>query len=399
MNYVSVFLENEKRIEEIAKDIVTHFKEHVDGKFKGMVVTGSRKACVFYKRYLDQYLPPNYSEVVMTFNLNDKEPIKSFYQGWRKRYSDFVDDEQRIRNIVELFKQKEFPKLLIVTDMLITGFDAPILQTMYFDKLLKKHRLLQAIARVNRPYHNVKTGGLIVDYVGILKNINLSLRQYYKENIKGIIVEPSVLFEKYKELIEELEGIFRGIDRSLTKEVLKQAIDVLRDEEIRQKFIEKYKEARKLFEVSGNYSEKIDFLDKFKWFTAIYEYWKKLTGDENEKEKIEQYFKRTLKIIHQETELQKIEKTLPKISLDINYLAKIRGSNLTEEEKAINILFALEKLVLVHQRQNPVYKTIVDQLEELIRRWEERKIEYKELLSEEDKIFSFIKEREKEKDG
>jgi type I restriction enzyme R subunit len=399
LNYISVFLENEKRIGEIAKDIADHFKENVDGKFKGMVVSGSRKACVLYKKYLDQYLPANYSEVVMTFNLNDKEPIKGFYREWEKRYSGLPDDEHRVGEIVESFKEKEFPKILIVTDMLITGFDAPILQTVYLDKLLKKHRLLQAIARVNRPYKDVKSVGLIIDYVGVLKNINTALRQYYKkEDIQEIIANFPALFETFKEIIGELEKIFSGIEFRFEREDLMKAIDRLRSEEIEQEFMEKYKEARKLFEILGAYPGKIEFLEKFRWFTAVYEYWLKLTASEIEKEKVEKYFQKTVEIIHQETGIQKIEKSLPPITLDVNYLAKIQKSSLAPEEKAVNMLFTLEKLVLVHQRQNPIYKTIADQLEELIRRWKEREIEYKELFREESKIIGFIEEKEQERE-
>ncbi|KUK99395.1 MAG: putative type I restriction-modification enzyme, subunit R [Parcubacteria bacterium 32_520] len=398
LNYISVFLENEKRVRKIAKDIADHFKENVDGKFKGMVVSGSRKACVLYKKYLDQYLPANYSEVVMTFNLNDKEPIKDFYKEWGKRYSGLPDDEHRTREIVESFKEKEFPKILIVTDMLITGFDAPILQTMYLDKLLKKHRLLQAIARVNRPYKDVKPVGLIIDYVGVLKNINAALRQYYKEDTQGIIANFPALFETFKEITGELEKIFSGIEFSFERENLMKAVDRLRSEEIEQEFMEKYKEARKLFEILGAYPRKIEFLEKFKWFTAVYEYWLKLTISETEKEKVEKYFQKTVEIIHQETEIQEIEKSLPQVSLDINYLAKIQKSSLSSEEKAVNMLFALEKLVLVHQRQNPIYKTIADQLEELIRKWKEREIEYKELFKEESKIIDFIEKKEQERE-
>ena len=398
LNYISVFLENEKRIREVAKDIANHFKENIDGRFKGMVVTGSRKACVLYKKYLDQYLPPEYSEVVMTFNLNDKEPIKSFYKNWEKRYLGLPDDEHRVEEIVESFKEKEFPKILIVTDMLITGFDAPILQTMYFDKLLKKHRLLQAIARVNRPYKDVKSVGLIIDYAGVLKNINTALRQYYKEDVQGIIADFSALFETFKEIIGELEKIFSGIEFHFERESLISATDRLRSEKTEQEFIEKYKEARKLFEVLGAYSEKIEFLEKFKWFTAVYEYWIKLTTSEIEKEKVEKYFKKTIEIIHQEIGIQEIEKSLPQVTLNVDYLTKIQKSNLILEEKAVNMLFALEKLVLIHQRQNPIYKTIADQLEELVRRWKEREIEYKELFNEESKIIGFIEEKEQERE-
>ncbi|MCL4417243.1 MAG: DUF3387 domain-containing protein [Actinobacteria bacterium] len=348
-------------------------------------------------KLLDKYLPEKYSEVVMTFSINDKEPVKNFYKEWKERYSDFPDDEHRVKNIIDSFKEKDLPKILIVTDMLITGFDAPILQVMYLDKLLKKHRLLQAIARTNRPYYDVKPAGIIIDYVGVLKNINFALKQYYKENVEVIVEDFSVLLELFKKVLQDLGQIFRDVELEIERRYLIKAVNILRDEENAKKFQEKYKEARKLFEILGSYTEKIQYLEKFKWFTAVYNYWKKLTAGEPEKELIEKYFRKTLEIIHKETEIQRIEKLLPKISLDADYLSKIKESVLTTEEKAVNILFALEKLVLVHQGKNPVYKTILEQLKELIRKWKEREIEYRELFKEENRLISFVEEKEKER--
>jgi len=397
LNQITVFLENENRIDEISRDISEHFKENLDERFKAMVVCGSRKACVFYKKYLDKYLPKEYSEVVMTFGINDKYQVKSFYKEWKERYSIYPDDEHRVKKIVESFKEKDLPKILIVTDMLITGFDAPILQVMYLDKLLKKHKLLQAIARTNRPYNEVKLVGIIIDYVGILKKINFALRQYYKENIEIIVEDFLILLELFKKMLQELEKIFTDVKFEIKREYLIKAINILRDEENERKFLEKYLAARKLFETLGSYQEKIQYLEKFKWFTAVYNYRRRLIEGEPEKELIEKYFRKTLEIIHKETEIQRIEKLLPKISLNADYLLKIKESALTTEEKAVNILFALEKLVLVHQSRNPIYKTIMEQLKELIRRWKEREIEFQELFKEENKLLSFIEEKEKER--
>ncbi len=398
LNFINVFLENENRIRKIAENIASHFKENIDGRFKAMVVTGSRKACALYKKYLDQYLLSEYSEVVMTFNKGDREPINSFYKEWQKRYKEFPDDELRVRNIVENYKEKELPKILIVTDMLITGFDASILQTMYLDKLLKKHRLLQAIARTNRPYGDVKAIGLIVDYVGILKNINFALKHYYKADIKGGIVDFSVVLEEFKKSIKELEKIFAGVESKIERKILLKAIDILRDEEIKNEFVENYKKVRKLFEVLGSSPKKLEYLDKFEWFSAVYEYWKKLTESEEKKEKIEKFFRRTLETIHQNTEIQRIEKILPAVALDIKYLTKIQKNALTQEEKAVNILFTLEKLVLVEQRRNPVYRSILDQLNELIRKWKEREINYQQLLEEETTLIKIVEDNDRKRE-
>ena len=398
LNKIKVFLENEKRIEKISQDVSSHFKENVDGRFKAMLVCGSRKACVLYKRHLDKFLPSSYSEVVMTFNRGDKEPISSFYQEWQKRYEGSFDDESRVKNIVENYREKDLPKILIVTDMLITGFDAPILQTMYLDKLLKKHRLLQAIARTNRPYGDVKEVGLIVDYVGILKNIDLALRSYYKEDVKTGIVNFSYVLSDFNKTIGDLEKIFGGFEYKIERDILLKAIDLLRDEEIKDKFVENYKKARKLFEIFGAFPDKLIYLDKFRWFSAVYEYWQKLTVSEDKEKEVEKFFKRTLDIIHQNTEVQRLDKTLPAVSLDVRYLSKIQKSALTKEEKAVNILFALTRLTLVEQNRNPIYRSILDQLNELVKEWKERKINYQSLLEEESELIKVVEDNERKRE-
>ena len=158
LNAIKVVLENPERIRAIAKDIARHFKENIDGKFKAMVVAGSRMACHTYKQELDKHLPPEYSEIVMTYTREDEEPLVERVAETQARYGnrDIVDIR---KDIIEKFKEEDYPKILIVTDMLLTGFDAPCLQVMYLDRPLKEHRLLQAVARTNRPYKDLKEAG------------------------------------------------------------------------------------------------------------------------------------------------------------------------------------------------------------------------------------------------
>jgi len=397
LNVINVILENEERISLISKDISEHFKENIDGKFKGMIVCGSRKACVFYKKHLDRYLPENYSEVVITFNQREKKAvIRNFYQIWQKKYKEFPSDEERIKHIVENYKEEEYPKILIVTDMLITGFDAPILQTMYLDKLLKKHRLLQAIARTNRPYNDIKPFGLIADYVGIFSHLNYALGEYYKGEVEWSVINYSFVLEEFEKILKNMEKIFEGIEFEIKRETLKKVIGILRDEEKETEFVENYKKARKLFEILASSPEKLKYFEKFRFFTGIYEYWKKIKN-EKEKEKVEKVFKKTLSVIHQNIQFNDLIKTIPEIPIDINYLEKIKNSSLSREEKSVNILFALEKLILVEKRNNPVYKSIVDRVGELIKRWKERKIDYQDLWDEEEKINKILEEREKKR--
>ncbi|MFN3384934.1 MAG: type I restriction endonuclease subunit R, partial [Archaeoglobaceae archaeon] len=156
LDKIKVFMEKPERIEVIAEDIAKHFRENVDGKFKAMVVTASRAACVRYKKALDKAFkklgvqnPEQYTEIVMTYSQNDPEEISAYEQRLREKYGRGKDTSDINKEIVKKFKEEEYPKMVIVTDMLITGFDHPQLQTLYLDKPLKGHLLLQTVARVN----------------------------------------------------------------------------------------------------------------------------------------------------------------------------------------------------------------------------------------------------------
>ncbi len=400
LNKIKVFLENPKRINEITKDIAKHFRENLDGKFKAMVVTGSRQACILYKRALDEILPSEYTEVVMTYQIDDKEPIKEYQEEVMKRYPEIAGDMSKINiEIRDKFKTKDFPKILIVTDMLLTGFDAPILQTMYLDKLLKKHRLLQAIARTNRPYKDLKEAGLIIDYVGILRELKQAYKMYYKKaEIENIIFDYKILAEKFVNLLKELDEMFKGISQIFEREKFFEAFEKLKDIDNEKKFIEKYHNLRKVFEMLGAHEVKIDFLEKFKWYSALFTYYLKTKKREEDREKIEKYFRKVLDFVHQSTEIKEISKELPAFTFDEKYFEKIQKTLLTKKEKAVNILFALEKLVLVEQKRNPIYKTIADKVEELIRKWKMREIDYKMLYGEVLNIQKEIAKKEREKE-
>jgi len=181
LNKIKVILENPNRIGVMAEDIADHYLRYVE-PFKAMVVGVNRKACVHYKRALDNLLPPECSEVVMSFGQDDSKEIAEYYNELTERYK--RNDQKEIRDkIIEEFRMDDHsPKILIVTDMLLAGFDVPILQTMYLDKPLKEHRLLQAIARTNRPFfrsgENVKSAGLVIDYIGIFKELRKAFDIY-----------------------------------------------------------------------------------------------------------------------------------------------------------------------------------------------------------------------------
>jgi type I restriction enzyme, R subunit len=176
------FLKSDERVTKVAAFIAEHFKENVKPLgYKAFVVAVDREACAKYKQALDKLLPPEWSVPVYTANAADTvdRPIVADLQISAER-----EDDVRV-----LFKKPaEDPKILIVTDKLLTGFDAPVLYCLYLDKPMRDHVLLQAIARVNRPYVDAegvqKRVGLVVDFVGVLRELKKAL-QFDSADVSG----------------------------------------------------------------------------------------------------------------------------------------------------------------------------------------------------------------------
>ena len=382
LSAIKVFLENPRRIDRVAQDIARHFKENLDGRFKGMVVAASRKACVLFKEALDRCLPPEYSEVVMTYTFDDEPEIERYRKKLAERFPKMDMDAIRDR-IVEKFKEEELPKILIVTDMLLTGFDAPILQTMYLVKPLKGHRLLQAIARVNRPLEDAKEAGLILDYVGVLKDLKRAFEMYNEADLRDVLFDYSSLVSEFENLLEELLELFEGIPLNYNRQTLLRAFERITEDEDREKFFkERYWTLRKVFELLGPHEIKLKHFEEYKWLSAVYVYYVRMSVSQEERPVTSRYFEKTLKFIYRSTEVKEIDDSLPEFTFDEAYLRKIEESSMSEEEKAANILFALNRMVLVEKNPDPVFQSISEKVEQLVEAWRKRTKEYHKIYTE-----------------
>lgn len=392
LNDIKLFHENPERIRVIARDIAQHFKENIDGKFKAMIASGSRKACVYYKNELDKHLPHNYSEVVITYTQEDqrkRREIHRYVAEARAKYGGRNYDEIK-KDYIEKFKEEELPKILIVTDMLLTGFDVPLLQILYLDKPLKEHRLLQAVARTNRPYKNLKEAGIIIDYVGVLKEFKRALEMYSEEDINDALNSYEDIKEDFVARIKEILEIFSGLPRDYERQSLLRAIEILTSEEGNEdEFIKKYKTLRKIFELLGPWELKLEYIEDFKWLSAVYTYYRKTVIQRSDEEAyIQKYYEKTLNFVHKSTEIERLEKELPVVAFDEHYLQTLEEKVKDKKEKAANILFTLNRLVLVERHRNPVYESLVDKVERLLEMWKERTRDYGRIYSEGMETFS-----------
>lgn len=392
LSLIKVQLENKKRIELIARDIAEHFKKNVDGKFKAMVVAASRLACDRYKKALDKFLPPEYSEVVITYNRVERhEELAERVAEEGVRYG--TKDSKVFRNIaIDKYKKEKYPKILIVTEMLLTGFDAPELEVMYLDKPLKEHRLLQAIARTNRPYKNLKEAGIIIDYVGVLSEIKKAFKIYNEEDIKSVLINYENLVRDFKDIIDKISKMFGKLSRNYDRDTLLEAVELLTTERVNEReFTGSYKALRKLFELLGSKEIKVDYLEDYKWISAIYTYYMKVVNQEPPVEDyVEKYFDKTIKFIHDSIEIKDIETGLPEVTFDQKYLEELEEKIKSKKEKAANILFALNKLVLVERHKNPIYESLIEKVERLLELWKEKTKDYARIYSEARNIFSEI---------
>ncbi len=199
-------LEAPLRIREVCADILEHYCEHIQPNgFKAMIATSSRKAAITYKEQLDRLEAPE-SAVIISCEQNDP-----------KRFREHTDGNKHKRQIEDFKKpfgtgegQSDL-SFLIVKDMLLTGFDAPIAQVMYLDRKLSDHNLLQAIARVNRP-NRQKFRGYIVDYYGLSDYIDEALSMFSTDDVQGALIELKDEIPKLKNSHTRVIQYFKGLD-------------------------------------------------------------------------------------------------------------------------------------------------------------------------------------------
>ena len=202
------------RIKRIVLDLEKHYTQHIEPNgYKAMLVASSREAAVIYKRELDRINAP-LSKIIMTSSPGERGKDG---QSWDKYH---LSSEQREQE-AEKFKNPDDPtKILIVVDMLLVGYDVPICQVLYLDRRIREHNLLQAIARVNRPYDDAKKYGLIVDYSGITKEMQKALETFEKQDIKGALTPLDELLPILDQRHADAMAFFEGVDMGKTEQII-----------------------------------------------------------------------------------------------------------------------------------------------------------------------------------
>jgi type I restriction enzyme R subunit len=261
------------RIQKVAEDLVKHFENRtaaMDGK--GMIVGMSREICVHLydaivalrPQWHDQDPTKGVIKVVMTGSASDKALLKPH-----------IYKKEIKKDLEKRFKKPDDPmKLVIVRDMWLTGFDAPCVHTMYVDKPMKSHNLMQAIARVNRVFKD-KPGGLVVDYLGIATELKQALLEYTQSKGKG---RPTIKAEEaldiFIEKMSTLRGMMHGFVyaqfRTKALSMLAGAANhILGLEDGKKRFADQVLSASKAFALCCTLDTALTYRDELAFFQAI----------------------------------------------------------------------------------------------------------------------------------
>ena len=257
------------RLKKVAEDIVGHFNNRgLDGKV--MVTTISRRAAVEMYKLISEM--PNAPEVAVV--ISKPEDFKEEIKGKARA----EDIEKRFRN------EDDSLKMVVVCDMWITGFDVPSLHTMYFDKPLKNHSLMQAIARVNRIFKD-KPGGLIVDYIGIADDLKKALSIYDPAVRKEAMIPLQNIISKMLEKYDIVKSMFNEVDYSKWKylegeklaKILQQAVNTIitdqkhgnLDEKRKERFLKESLQLIKLHAFVMPHKEAYDIKNDVDFFKAV----------------------------------------------------------------------------------------------------------------------------------
>jgi len=374
-------LEAKERIEEISKDILTHYRHNIyPNGFKAQIVTPSRDAAVTYYDMLTKYIKDIIGKeleikIIYTASSNDEPRIKAH----------LTTKAQQQKIISRFLKPIDEDNLcfLIVVDMLLTGFDAPIEQVMYLDKPLIEHNLLQAIARVNRVYSDNKKCGYIIDYYGVSNFLDEALAIFNSEDIGTPMIPIDDLVNQLKSYREEVLRIFYGINKNNIDDL----VSVIEPEDKRAEFEISYKRFAETLEMLLPSHVTQDFINDLRWLSYIRAAAKARFSPE-EPIDISECGQKVKKIISEHLKAKGVISYIKPITLFDDDFESLIASIDSNKGKAISMEHAIKHILNIKIDSNPVYYTSLLEklkriLEETEKNWLERKRRLKEFIDKE----------------
>ena len=390
-------MKKRERIEVLAKDIADDFHERLEPQgFKAQVVAIDKEACVLYYNELLKYFDK--SEIQIIFSTGQYETSERY-----DKFSPFYLTDKERKQLIKNFKKRITPeeqakgnnlKIFIVCNMLLTGFDAPIEQTMYLDSPLRDHNLLQAVARTNRPYDYgegetklSKEFGRIVDYVGVFQNYKEALN-YDPEDI-GEFEDVDALLKEFPKILETALEPFNDIKLEDSYECMMDIIRKLSEIDHGQ-FENRFHRTVQLWESISPNPGLRPFRNRYFWLVTIYELYmeefRRVSFD------VEFYAAQTRKLLKESTMLLDYRGHLPEIAIDADYLTKLQETKLSPSDKAEKIIRDIETMIRTNQNNSAIYIEFQERLDALIRMKNANTVEIEGLLKKLSELYTEVDE-------
>ena len=385
---------SEQRLELIAVDINEHFKKSLKmakGGFKAMLATQRKYDAIKYHQIFEEFAELRSAYVISS---NEHEELEGGHKeyvakAWQETIKEYGSEEAYLKYVKDEFVNGDEIDLLIVVDKLLTGFDAPRASTLYIDKQLKEHNLLQAIARVNRLYDG-KDYGYIIDYRGLLGELDEALTSYASlsgfdpEDLTGAVIDVRSEIVKAKTYYTHLDGLFSDVK---FKDDLESYVAVLEDVQKRDDFKEWLSQFARAFKLALS-SEKIcDILseEEIKVYKQRVKFYNEL------RKAVQLRYHEACDFGKYEAQMQKLLDTYVSAK-EVNELTKLVNIFETEFDdevqrvegknaKADTIISAVSAVVKEKMDSNPAfYKSTAQQIQDIIDEYKAKR------LSEEEKL-------------
>jgi len=390
-------MKKKERIEVLAADIAKDFKERLEPQgFKAQVVAIDKEACVLYYRELLKYFDK--SELQIVFSTGQYETSERY-----EMFSPFYLTDKERKQLIEKFKKRITPeeqakgnnlKIFIVCNMLLTGFDAPIEQTMYLDSPLRDHNLLQAVARTNRPYDYgegemklTKEFGRIVDYVGVFQNYKEALN-YDPQDIGEFEDVDSLL----KEFTKVLDTAFKHFEEITLEDSYDCQIAIIRklSEIDHGQFENEFHRVVQLWEAISPNPGLRPCRTKYQWLVTIYELYmeefRRMDFD------AESYAVQTRKLLVESTMLLDFRGHMPEIAIDADYLSKLQETKLSPSDKAEKIIRDIETMIRTNQNNSAIYIEFQERLDALLKQKNANALEIEGILKKLGELYTDVDE-------
>ncbi|MBK6520023.1 MAG: type I restriction endonuclease subunit R [Polyangiaceae bacterium] len=354
-----------KRVETIALDIIDHYTKFIGPNgFKAQIVGCTREIAVLYKEALDRLNGPQ-SAVIISGSNKDAEHLVRHH----------TSEEQR-KELINRFLKKDDPlKILVVCDMLLTGFDAPVEQVMYLDSPLKEHTLLQAIARVNRTADG-KTFGLIVDYWGVSEALTEALAIFAPSDVKAAMTPK---LDELPRLQARHANALRFFIRVKDKDDLDACVAVLEAEDVRAQFDDAFKKFGQSLDMMLPDPKALPYVGDARWLGKIRQVAAATYRDD--KIDISDCGAKVRKLIEEAVSADGIQILVKQVSLFTPEFEEKLKALKSKEAQASEMEHAIHHEIHVKLEENPVfYTSLRERLEQLIEDRKAKRIDAAEQL-------------------